>query len=1255
MRRDPLYRAMSTAQPNKGKGASAPDQASLLKRNNAQAPLGAMEMKMDKTRLRARILALSLMMLAGFACQADEPTQSSEGDASKRELDSELACPEGQVPWRFPASGAVTNSEEYLASAETSKDGLTAIPGYAEISVQSVSCSTASLDDESLLARVTGRCKGTRSCSVATLCASSCAGGESSPGCTYSDATIKYTCGDVDAAGAPKVYTSTALAGTGGTFETTNELSCKGVNESLTKVNANAGEVACVPAQCHGRARRNADMQCVVDESKVEVVLTAKFGTITPAIETQDRFNKALADKAVKDFTVPGPPIAINGTLNVPITVTFANDLVPEEVKFTAWLEDEYVGPFDFQLNGYTKKFRCVPFAFTLRADDAHSKSAAGERVYRKLVTTKFSEDCNSDANRQEFNKLLAQRNITTYTNERDFKQHLHLSYDMDGRSVWHKGLTLATASKLGDSEPECTPNPAAMFYDNSSATYNRTAYYEQRRVATYQPAGGKNLFFGQAFSDRAEIGTRAIVARNEPIIRVFSNRRPSVNVDLSWYLSNMNPDHVLNLEKPELRKFGGELRKYLYAPRADIYIAPLGQTRAQREKQPPLLLGSVKLTDGNENGEFEGTDDIVTQSASVQLSAVVKQKLTRDDTSPFYIPGTTGKFELFYCINATDGLLKRDAFTPLWHEPINEYRNETRWLANAQPGVNGSTYDYIATYDLAHDVTRKSKNEPVNPAHASGPFVRVWSVELESASLKDHNPDAIPFKYRGCRTAAQPLVVYVDRFKTPVEPAERIAADVPASDRTHTDFTDEQKSGDESMSGGQDTGLQETCENGSSKDIYCSNTSNSGGRSEGEGGRPTMDLTTTIEHDPPVGEAKPTIAAKFRGQMADFNALDIGKLFDPSSGLEEPKTSKRLEFTIAPNWENIAAVLNGADPSPVTDWDPGRFGGQDGLGFSLGYNLMFNIGPVPVFVTIKFTVGASVGLSITLGLEPDDEDDSYECLAPDATEDCVIVIEDAASFADAVEDCSDSGGRLSELQDADEAAKLRDALVDANVSAAWIGAQVAYEKDTQVTEYRWLTDSKPFASDANGGTVRYFDNINIANKRGLATYQEVGAAVFFNPTAQELGASVVEGANAAALPYACTLRRATKEVYFEWAVALKLGAGAGVGLEGCTPSPVAGFCLSASLNIVNAELAPTVGQTFRWLFNGAEPFARNGILYFKIPFTMSLFSGDVKAALKLALTFFELAVEWTIHSFDGLELFNVDLYEVTFPVLEDY
>ncbi|CAN0446429.1 unnamed protein product, partial [Laminaria digitata] len=505
----------------------------------------------------------------------------------------------------------------------------------------------------------------------------------------------------------------------------------------------------------------------------------------------------------------------------------------------------------------------------------------------------------------------------------------------------------------------------------------------------------------------------------------------------------------------------------------------------------------------------------------------------------------------------------------------------------------------------------------------------------------------------RGCRTAKVPLVVYMDRFKTPIEGTERVPADLPASARVHTDFTDQQDSGDASMSGSNDSGLEETCPNNDSSDVYCSNTSNSGGRSSGEGGRPALDLTTTIERDPPrEGEDQSRVAVKFRGQLAEFMALDMSKLAGTFGDMETPGSSRKLTFNISPDWDNVARVLNGSDPSPNTEWDAGTISGREGLGYAIGYTLMFNIGPVPVFVTIKFTVGASVGLKIEIELAPEPGDE-YKCLGE--TEDCFVLERENTGFADAAEACSEAGGRLAELNNKDESDDLTAFLKGENVQAAWIGAQQAYEKNKRVTEYRWLSDSKSFASDENGGTVRYFDNIHVTNKRGLATYGEEGGAVFYNPTSEELGAARVSGGSAGALPYVCTLPPADSEVYFKWSTSVGIGAGAGIALEGCTPSPFVGFCLSAGVNIISAEIAPTVGQTFRWLLREGEAFSRNGVLSFTIPFTLTLFSGEVKALLRITLLLVELSLEWIIHSFDGIKIFEVDLYKLELPVLEDY
>lgn len=1211
-----------------------------------------------KTNVKQKLpigLAMILIMVAA-GCVQEEPTEpDAPTGLSRDKVYSDIVCPDGEIPWRFPSSGTALNSEEYTSSAEMSGDTEGMLANYARIKIEEVSCAEG-LDEAFALRVARGYCGNLRECAAIGVCRDNraCSGDGTNEGCKFSDATIKYTCGDrdLDDNGEPRIYMSTVTQETAGTYNTRNEISCRGVGEQLLQKDQRDGTVACVPLECHGRARRNADMQCVVDDSKVEVVVDAKFGTIEPTTQTTDVYTEAIIKRQLDANKLPAKPFPINATYKIPLTVSFANGLVPEEVKLTAWIEDVHRGLVT------ANRFRCVPFAVTLRADDPHTTKSDGTKVYQKVIETKFAQDCidiDPVKEMQDHVKQLYPGSPGSlpylYVDRESIVQKLHLSYDMDGHSVWHKGLTLQTASQLGDSEPECTPNPVGMFYEINSKSYNQTAYFSQRKITTYDPPGDQELYFSYLYADRSEIGTKDIVARNEPVIRVFSNRRTLLTFDLSWYVNNMDRSHVFNLEQPSTRQIYGENRKYINSPRADVYLVPAGLSASEREAITPLYIGKVDLSDGKNNGKIEGADDGITQSASLVFPAVAKQKMVRDATSPHYIPGESRAFDLFYCINAWDGLLKRDAFTTGWTEGYNYYRNETRLLSQRYPNTNGQgTYNLVDTYDLAHDVRRINEGQPRREHYWTGPFDRVWSLELENSRM--HNPYATPFKYRGCRTAKVPVVVYVDRFRTPIEGAERVSADVPASARIHTDFADQQDSGDTSMSGSNDTDLEETCPNNDSSDVYCSNTANSGGRSSGEGGRPALDMTTTLEREPKEADQMyDTVALKFRGQLADFMALDMSSLGGAFGSTDDVGSSRKLTFNISPDWDNIAELLNGGDPSPNTEWDEGRIGERDGLGYSIGYNLMFNIGPVPVFVTFKFTVGASVGLSIEVAVAPED-DDAYECLGE--SEDCYIVETTNTSFADAADACSDAGGRLVELREMNEAGGLADEMLAEGIDTAWIGAQLAYEKDSRVTEYRWLSDSAPFASDATG-TVRYSSDIIIDNQRGLPTHGETGAAVFYNARDKNLGVSVVEGNNAGAHPYVCRLPYADDEVYFSWATGLALALGAGVGLEGCTPSPFVGFCLSASLNIIAAEVKPTVGQTFRWLFRDGDAFARNGVLEFSIPFTLSLFSGDVKAALKVTLLFAELTLEWLIHEFDGIKVFEVDLYKLELPVLEDY
>ena len=60
-----------------------------------------------------RLLGSLTMGALLTACGAPE-----ESTTQARELDSDIQCPEGQIPWKFPSKGTKIDSEEYSASAE---------------------------------------------------------------------------------------------------------------------------------------------------------------------------------------------------------------------------------------------------------------------------------------------------------------------------------------------------------------------------------------------------------------------------------------------------------------------------------------------------------------------------------------------------------------------------------------------------------------------------------------------------------------------------------------------------------------------------------------------------------------------------------------------------------------------------------------------------------------------------------------------------------------------------------------------------------------------------------------------------------------------------------------------------------------------------------------------------------------------------------------------------------------------------------
>jgi hypothetical protein len=252
-------------------------------------------------------------------------------------------------------------------------------------------------------------------------------------------------------------------------------------------------------------------------------------------------------------------------------------------------------------------------------------------------------------------------------------------------------------------------------------------------------------------------------------------------------------------------------------------------------------------------------------------------------------------------------------------------------------------------------------------------------------------------------------------------------------------------------------------------------------------------------------------------------------------------------------------------------------------------------------------------------------------------------------------------GGRLAELSSPTEALQVD---LELSSGAMWIGAQLAYRHpDKQCataynaqkcqpdskTEYRWLSNSKAFASNTGTDAPDYHSaNFFTANANGLSTRYPDDAAIYYDSN-KNFGVAKLDRP----LPYMCVYEPAPKQDFLEWSVALNLGAAAGLNMQGCAPSSTVGGCLSGQFNIIGLTISPTLTNTFHWLYGaGADaPYGRYGATSFSVPWALKLFSGSISFSVELLF----ISLSTTVASYDGITVDEGSLYDWTIPTMEDF
>ncbi len=1201
-----------------------------------------------------------VLMLAFTACndQADDTT-----DQNGLDVYGTTQCEEGYIAWRFPTTGAAVDSEEYLASAEGSTDELLSIYDQARIKIKSIEYgSYKGQKDYSLdftKVRFESACEGRASCQLpTTICPSA------SYTCDVADLKITYTCqGFKDSAGADIIYTSESKSG-----PTISQIKLSCAAPARERIESQS-RVACVPRVCHGRARRNKDMNCVVDATKPEVVVSAEIDYPQPIYAAYDAFSlyENIVPK-LESKVLPTYPLQLADLHDVTTRVKFANGVVPEEVKFTAWLEQEIemvVPKFQVAKGTKYRAYRCSPFGFTVKASDPHTVGDNGEWIFEKKTRVNFSQECSAAGSYDSMLDVISRQigvaagtihssRDTVWSRPAD-RFYMHLAYDMQGQSVWHKGLSVKDPlSKLADSEPECSPNPTPFFYNADKRFYDMSAYYQQRTLAS-----AKNpVIFSTEHANRAEMGPVDFKLRSDLVLRPNSTFTAPVKVDLSWYINNFNPTNPF---APDAEDLGMTFVKNL---RADVYVLPMGLTDAARKTTVPVKLGSIPLKPPRSESSVFDKHHFVSQtdiheSSELRVSNAVRDVFTKaSSASTFsFIADDVAMFDVFYCVNADLKGWKNDPtlFRPLPSDtkPVHgrqlRRRDDAWYLAELGDGRKAQI-DAL----LTHSVSLESDKVPA--------YAAATSTE--------------PWKIRGCVTSAVPLTIYVDRYATPFEPISEVGV---------TGQADEKKSGDDDMSGGNDADYAETCADGSTQAVYCNTTSRSNGRSEGQGGGSMFDLITKIQNTAQIeGDLAPRSAVSFEGAMLGLFTLDQNSLVGDWADGKVPGSSQSIKFTMSPPWDDIYNKLKGKKPAPNAEWKKGYERGREGLGMAWVYRILIKLGPVPVFVKFSFSIGGSFALEVKIDFAPQEEDDEYACLGSDET--CVELETTPATYAQATSACYAKGGRLAELSSAAEADALVGALAENGVEEAWIGAQLAYKhegakcvsevtgwswvskiptlkttcENTGNTEYRWLSTGASIASNIGKADTVYPTDAPLykSKKEGLKTKYPEYAAVFYNSKTDILGVAQLDGKDKtpAEVPkkaYACALDGAGSETYLKWSIGANLGVAVGFGLTGCTPTPDNGFCLGADFSIAKLEIVPQYYQVFRWLYKTGEEdaFGRRGMMGFSIPLELKLFSGEVKAFVQVLWW----TVEWVIRDFEGISVLDENLYELELPMKEVY
>lgn len=1056
-----------------------------------------------------------------------------------------------------------------------------------------------------------------------------------------------------------------------------NTLQCSEGEIAIDRRGLPEGNQLCVPSECHGRAKRSGSLAgCVEAPEKPEVsVKLTNFAKPTPtnkfALQTAD--NQTKFEQLTRGAPGLYPDTDYDWSFTVEVQLADLLDTDDTNLDFKVWIEDAFqYTPTKQALRG----FRCVATGFRIDKNTPFTE-LNGIRRYNISYSAPLSNDCEIKGWDLSRSNVMREAGISGTDNDtfdvlsRYLFSALHVSYDVDGETVWHKDL--ATQDELFEKEPECAPNPTWFFYDARSKTYKLSEFYKQRKTG-----GNQIVYIPTSKTGRfAQLGPSSIKSREDVTIRVNSRVNQPITIDYEYYISNLNSSHKFNPFNPTNEKgesvqagkawYTNNLETGNYAPDelvANFYLVPSDTMIQGRLEDYKIATRSLSPSD-------ETTT--ISDTVQVPVTRAFKNRFT-DPSKTTYIDGDQRAFTLFYCLESKSS--KTSQFSAF------SYRNNNavaptidmstvmlaQWKSNGEP-IFDSKDDIPSSWILDRIQLDVSPLE-LRARHyraLDNPSIPDPGTQLPINTVRDA---AINFE-PGCRRDPRPLIINMDRFISPVEPI--VAAPYQGN-------VDAKQTGDSQYGGGNNSVHDIECEKvapGSTGDDRrdnndCDEMLQIGGRSDGSDTRSLYTIQSNTTRGRTAGKRE--VSAGIQGEFLGYQLIDQED-DDTNPFRNEPEGPQpEITFTIQPPWDAIVVLLDQNPPTgPVeTDWNVE----QDGIGYKLGIKIPFQIGPVPVVVIISFTIGANLSVELTYRFQPED-DDEYPCLNKEKN--CVILSEENASFEDASEECQNKGGRLAEMSTQAEYDNLQELKIDENgenvelPDELWVGGQAAFRiddvdcvggaantsecKENQTTEVRWVSNSAAIArSDGLGDfDTKAWTTQDIGPTLDLALPKSGNDNVPFFPNEKALVYSFDDDTLTAAnigeqKPYMCVYDAASDDDFHKFTVATPLGVSAGMSIEGCVPNPLNLFCLGASISFIEFKLTPSFSYIIHNLertVGGVMQRSARNFVKLDGKFEITLLAAEFAGTLQLLEW---LTLKWVIAKYDGIALPEQTLYDEVYP-----